>query len=137
MAIFIAHGMAYVHVHYSLTNALLHGVWCVSRHALFGFGLFRCQALTDIKKQLKEAKTLYKKAKAEQYAKDVTRFHKKIETLKNRLHLKEIAKTDKEENKSIALGKLMLSCIPYSSSSVHCSAGAPCLDSHTRTGMKS
>eukprot|EP00041_Stephanoeca_diplocostata_P017174 m.341907 g.341907 ORF g.341907 m.341907 type:complete len:732 (-) comp20617_c0_seq1:58-2253(-) len=62
------------------------------------------QALADIKKQLKEAKSLYKKAKAEKSTKDITRYHKKIETLKNRLHLKEIAKTDKEENKSIALG---------------------------------
>lgn len=61
-------------------------------------------ALQDIHKQLKEAKKGLKQAKAVKDTATKEKLKKKIETLENRLQKKEIAKTDREENKTISLG---------------------------------
>ena len=60
-------------------------------------------ALGDIEKQLKVAKKERKAAKGGD-AKKLGSLKRKIASLETRLHKKQIAKTDKEENKTIALG---------------------------------
>jgi len=62
------------------------------------------EALTDIKKQLKESKKkLKEEKKGDKNAKKVEQLKKKIAGLEVREKKKEIAKVDKEENKTIAL----------------------------------
>eukprot|EP01135_Chromosphaera_perkinsii_P005523 Nk52_evm72s352 gene=Nk52_evmTU72s352 len=67
--------------------------------------------IEETKKQLKETKKELKKAKAEEKAnptakgaKQLTSLAKKVKRLKERVEKDEIKKTDKDENKTIALG---------------------------------
>ena len=62
------------------------------------------EAITDIKKQLKESrKKLKEEKKGDKNAKKIEQLKKKIAGLEVREKKKEIAKVDKEENKTIAL----------------------------------
>lgn len=60
-------------------------------------------AMEEIQKKIKEAKKERKEAKGKDRGK-LDAINRKIATLELRLHKKEIQKTDKEENKTIALG---------------------------------
>jgi DNA topoisomerase-1 len=61
-------------------------------------------ALGTLHKDIKTAKKEFKGAKAEKDQKAMAKFAKKVETLKLRLQKKEIAREQKEELKTIALG---------------------------------
>eukprot|EP00035_Acanthoeca_spectabilis_P013906 m.262289 g.262289 ORF g.262289 m.262289 type:complete len:754 (+) comp16003_c0_seq1:60-2321(+) len=62
------------------------------------------EALATIKTELKAAKREFKSAQAEKDQKGMLKWKKKVETLKTRMHKKDIAKQTKEELKTIALG---------------------------------
>ena len=61
-------------------------------------------ALKEIEKQLKAKQKELKAHKADSNTKKVEQVRRQIETLKARKHKKEIAKTDRDENKTISLG---------------------------------